>query len=102
MSSDNELFNIFSAHNQKNAFQLYEKKLNKTSYWLISKKYPDFNFVLHSKKQGFSVEFYNSTFDFVSHTPIQMEELNQGLSLFLSGSYELDDTNICKLFHWNL
>lgn len=102
MFIENPLFRIISAQNQKNPYLISENKSNLRFCSLKSQKYPDFNFVLHQRKDGFIVEFFSATFDFLSKSPIELEELNQGLALFFDGKYEPNCDEICNYFKWNV
>lgn len=101
MNTSNELFSLISVPDEENAYQIYESKSNNKMCLVKSRNYPDFNLVLHKHKNGFKVEFFNSTYDLISESPIELNELNDGLRLFFNVKYSPDHELICNFFKWN-
>lgn len=83
-----------------NPLQLYAKKSSEKSCWMTSKIHPDLNLEVKYFKLGFIVQFYGSTYDFVSKNAISQEKLIKGLFLLLQREPNIENQDVQKFLNW--
>lgn len=92
-----DLENLISDCNQSNFLQLYVNQSTPNTCWMRSKSQPDLNIRVHLKNNGFVVEYFCSTIDYVSCSAIQESDLREGLRMLLEEKVNPEESEELRL-----